>query len=165
MIRACFAAAAMFSVCGFGIAQVPQPAIAQLNAAKYPPIALAARVEGEVVLRVQLGPDAMAADVTVESGPPMLREAAIESAKQSLYHADGESSQGGFRLIYRFVLKVPEQCGDGQDKTYPRVQHDGNIVTITAQSAAPCDYGVVEATIHVRSAKCLYLWRCGTKGP
>src|SRR5580698_9034843 len=60
---------------GFTISKLP-PAI-------YPPIALAAHVSGDVVLKIALRPDDVIDSVEVVSGPPMLRQTAIESIKQA----------------------------------------------------------------------------------
>ena len=48
----------------------------------YPPIAKAARVQGTVVLQVEVGSTGKIASVKVVSGPPMLQQAAIDCLKQ-----------------------------------------------------------------------------------
>jgi protein TonB len=51
-------------------------------APQYPPIAVAARVSGEVVVRVSIGPDGTVLKAEVVSGPEMLRISAIQTAKK-----------------------------------------------------------------------------------
>jgi TonB family protein len=134
--------------------------ITRLPPAVYPPIALAAHVSGDVVLNITLRPDGAIDSVEVTNGPPMLRQAAIESIKQARFECvicSGASK--AFQINYRFDLGPSITCGS-PDSTYPRVTHLANIVTIAAQPFGTCDpTGTVES-IRVRSAKCLFLWKC-----
>ena len=50
-----------------------QAEIANAHHVTYPPIATAARVSGEVILKVHLRADGLPSDVSVVSGPQMLR--------------------------------------------------------------------------------------------
>jgi protein TonB len=52
----------------------------------YPPIAKAARVQGTVVLAVEVGNTGKIASVKVISGPPMLQQAAIDCLKLWTFH-------------------------------------------------------------------------------
>ena len=143
--------------------QEQQLAVVKLGAAVYPPMAVAARVYGEVILNVTLTSDGSANVVTAESGPPMLRQAAINSATRSQFEANLENRTGGFRLVYRFALDQTTKCE--HDDSYPRVKHEANVVTITEQNVPICDPGAVIERVRFRSAKCLYLWKCGSKTP
>ena len=71
------------------LAQLPssdaQLTFVRLQAPAYPPIAMAARVWGDVILSVTLATDGTAESVTVDSGPQMLRQAAVDSAKGSRF--------------------------------------------------------------------------------
>src|SRR5438270_9197196 len=51
----------------------------------YSPIARTANVSGDVRVLVSVGRDGTVASATALSGPPMLREAALESAQQSIF--------------------------------------------------------------------------------
>ena len=135
-------------------------AVVKLEGAVYPPMAVAARVSGEVVLHVILASDGSTNGVTVESGPPMLRQAAINSATRSQFQANLENRTGGFRLVYRFVLDQTTKCE--HDVSYPRLTHETNVVTITEQNIPTCDPSAVIERVRVRSAKCLYFWKCGS---
>ncbi|MGB6193246.1 MAG: energy transducer TonB, partial [Terracidiphilus sp.] len=137
--------------------------IANLATPKYPPLALAARVTGDVSLDVRLASDGSTRVVTVDSGPPALRQAAVDSAARSQFQADPESLTSSHRLVYRFVLDETTKCE--HDDSYPRVKHEANLVIVTEQNIPMCDYGVVYSTIRFRSARCLYLWKCGSKTP
>ena len=52
----------------------------------YPPIAKAARVQGAVVLDIEVGTKGNVESMKVASGPPMLQQAAIDCLKQWTFH-------------------------------------------------------------------------------
>ncbi len=134
---------------GFAISKLP-PTI-------YPPIALAAHVSGDVTLMIALRGDGTLDSVEVVSGPPMLRQAAVDSAKQTQFKCvtcDGAITT--FQLIYRFDLGPSITC-DPPDSSYPRVTQSANIVMIAAQPFGTCD----PMATRVRSARCFFLWKCG----
>jgi len=127
----------------------------------YPPIALAARVEGEVHLRTTLLDDGTPGDIKVLEGPQMLRQAAVDNAKGSKFRlAEGSDAEGFYDLTYRFKM-VFLDCDQAPDSGgFPHIQYGSNLITITAQAVPICDPA---ADLRVRSIKCLYLWRCGLK--
>jgi hypothetical protein len=98
-------------------------------------MALAARVWDDVILNVTLASDGSANAVTVESGPPMLIEGAINCATRSQFQANLENRTGRYQLVYRFVLDQTTKCE--HDDSYPRVKHEANLVTITEQKRRP----------------------------
>jgi protein TonB len=51
----------------------------------YPELARVARIEGHVVLECTIGPEGRIVEVTILSGPPLLRTAAAEAVRQWLY--------------------------------------------------------------------------------
>jgi hypothetical protein len=140
----------------------PRVEIAEAFHVSYPPIALAAHVEGEVTLVVELRGDGTVRDVTVESGPPMLRAASIEGAQKNSYTCRAcAQSSAKVRLTYSFKLGPAITCeekGPGADSSYPRFTHWGDTITIEAQPWGTCDYA---ARLRRRSVRCLFLWRCG----
>jgi TonB family protein len=138
-----------------------QASIVRLPTASYPAMALAAHVWGPVELSIAVRPDGTVASVEVIGGPPMLRDAAVESAKQTQFKCAGCAvSEKHFRVVYRYELAEPYYC-DPPDKSYPRISQSAGVVTITGQPAGTCDpMGSVER-VRVRSAKCLYRWKCG----
>lgn len=52
---------------------------------EYPAEAIASRVTGEVTVRVVVGPDGNVIDARVVSGPPLLREAALDAVGRWRY--------------------------------------------------------------------------------
>ena len=155
---------ALLWTCVSLLAQDSQPTlkVTKLGKLTYPPIAVAARVSGEVRLQVKLSPDGIASEVTVKSGPQMLRQAALESATQTRFEPFSEGSSSGTRLlIYRFDLEFAKECDAGRDSSYPRIKYEGNVISVAEQPFPTCD---PSTTIEkVRGIKCLYLWKCSSK--
>ena len=76
-------------------------------APQYPPEAGRARIEGAVVLMAVIGKDGSVQDVRVESGLPMLAQAAIDAVKQWRYRPyllNGEPVEVDSRITINFTL-------------------------------------------------------------
>jgi periplasmic protein TonB len=76
-------------------------------APKYPPEAGHARIEGTVVLLAVIGKDGTVEDVRVESGLPVLAQAAIEAVKQWRYRPyllNGEPVEVNSQITINFTL-------------------------------------------------------------
>jgi protein TonB len=74
---------------------------------QYPPEAGRARLEGTVVLMALIGQDGSVKDVRVESGLPILAQAAIDAVKQWRYKPyliDGEPVEVDSRITINFTL-------------------------------------------------------------
>jgi len=74
---------------------------------QYPPEAGRARLEGAVVLMAVIGQDGTVKDVRVESGLPILAQAAIDAVKQWRYKPyliDGEPVEVDSRITINFTL-------------------------------------------------------------
>ena len=74
---------------------------------QYPPEAGRARIEGTVVLMAVIGTDGSVKDVRVESGLPILAQAAIDAVKQwryKPYMVDGEPVEVDSRITINFTL-------------------------------------------------------------
>jgi hypothetical protein len=150
------AEAVLVSVLAQSPAAAPSLKAISLAPPAYPIIALAARVSGEVDLKIILLDDGTPADVQIVSGPPMLRQVAIDSAKSSKFQFDG--AEGSYRLAYKFALEF-SGCNTKPYSVDPTFQYNSNTVTVTGTAPTICD----PAITHVRALKCLYLWRCGAK--
>lgn len=130
----------------------------------YPPIAIAARVSGDVDLKISLLSDGTPGAVQVESGPQMLKQAAVDSARRSAFRlASGDQAQQSYQLVYRFTLDKAPACNRERDKSYPHIHYDSNTITISEQPTPECDPGPWDPAgerVRVRSIRCLYLWKC-----
>lgn len=76
-------------------------------APQYPPEAGRARIEGTVVLMAVIGADGSVKDVRVESGLPILAQAAMDAVKQWRYRPyllDGEPVEVDSRITINFTL-------------------------------------------------------------
>ena len=74
---------------------------------QYPPEAGRARLEGPVVLMAVIGQDGSVKDVRVESGLPILAQAAIDAVRQWRYKPyliDGEPVEVDSRITINFTL-------------------------------------------------------------
>ncbi|MGB6247937.1 MAG: TonB family protein [Terriglobales bacterium] len=78
-------------------------------APQYPPEAGRARIEGTVVLMAVIGTDGTVKDVRIESGLPILAQAAIDAVKQwryKPYMIDGEPVEVDSRITINFTLSA-----------------------------------------------------------
>jgi TonB family protein len=148
---------------------------------EYPPLARTAGISGDVTLKVIVHHDGTVYSVMLVSGHPMLSPAAVESARQSTFECVGcgTSNTVGF-FTYSFDPNRQEAdpdpccCTDYPGKPLqnnprtPAVSQSGNHITIKASPicmcpnpTCPCNVAWVRAQSRYRSAKCLYLWKCG----
>ena len=78
-------------------------------APQYPPEAGRARIEGAVVLLATIGTDGSVKDVRIESGLPILAQAAIDAVRQWRYKPyliDGEPVEVDSRITINFTLSA-----------------------------------------------------------
>ncbi|MBI2682456.1 MAG: energy transducer TonB [Acidobacteriales bacterium] len=89
--------------------------VSQYELPKYPPIARAARVQGEVRLALSFLGDGSFEKVEVVSGPPMLRQAAIDMVQKWRFVcmdcSYGESFQHSVIVMFGFLN--PKECDHG----------------------------------------------------
>jgi TonB family protein len=107
-----------FSVCQAQTA-IPNP----LPELRYPPIARAAHVQGDVVVSFRQTPEGGTADVKPISGPPMLQGAAVENVKAWRFVAAAETSKQVNKVTFHFQLDPPDDGYDSQQST--KVELDG----------------------------------------
>jgi TonB family protein len=135
--------------------------LTKLAQVSYPPVARQARIHGDVQITVGVRRDGSVESVSLTSGHAILGRAALQSAQNSEYEcrrcSDAVTSCS---LVYTFQLEDP---APGQSRAIPITQL-GNHVTVTDESPTMT---VVNAdppsTFFRRSAKCLYLWKCGLR--
>ena len=114
--------------------QEPLVKITKLSPPVYPPLTREAHIAGDVVVRLLIGQDGTVKSAAVVSGHPRLKQAALDSAKNSEFECEGCGISGAsYLLTYTFGFYPDGGCG-------------GHL-----EARAP------------RSGKCLYLWRCGTR--
>lgn len=139
--------------------------LSKLSAPEYPPMAQAARVAGDVELKLEIRQDGSIGSAAVVSGPPMLRQAAVDSAKRSQFECRScVQAVTPFSLKYSYQIvprDAPEDCNGIQAVPNPPAKVDilRHEVKVFAWEKWKCDPEVT--SVPVRSVKCLYLWRCG----
>jgi TonB-like protein len=138
--------------------------LVKLSEPVYPTISRTAHVSGDIVVMLGVHQDGSIEFAEVISGPPLLREAALQSARQSQFEcrkcSDGITP---YQMVYTFQLNNSCDCDadSKQGQPPPGVTQSENHVTLVAQSACLCDPSA--EIVKVRSAKCLYLWKCGVR--
>jgi len=110
---------ALFSVC-HGQTAIPD----RLPELKYPPIARAANVQGDVIVSFRQTPDGSTVDVTPISGPAMLQGVAVENVKAWHFATPEEPAGQPYKAVFHFQLNPP---ADGFDDDQPttKVELDG----------------------------------------
>jgi TonB family protein len=81
---------------------------------KYPPIARAAKLQGDVVVRFQLTPEGRATDVKSMSDPAMLQGVAVKNAMGWRFKPKAELPERSYKVTFQFRLDPPD---DGQPVT------------------------------------------------
>lgn len=141
--------------------------LVRLSKPVYPPLARQANIWGDVKVAVTVGPDGTA-ESAVESGHPMLKQAALDSATQSHFECRMCSAPLSYTLVYEFkqiegsdccsafsapvTIKQEPQSTDERGRPQTRI-------TLAAEHVCLCDPPST-LTMKVRSIKCLYLWKC-----
>jgi len=108
--------------------------------------------------------DGSVESATFVSGHPLLTQGALDSAQRSRFQCAGCSEAvTSYALKYKFQITsrgYPKDCYDPTEKQPPaEVDLSRHEVTVSAWVLGICD----PAVLRVRAAKCLYLWRCGSR--
>lgn len=144
--------------------------VAKAPTLTYPAVARMAHVVGDVALFVRIRNDGSVESVIVRSGPPLLRQAAVDNARASQFDCRGCSEPvAQYFLVYTFQLTdAADPCavtkstvGNNPRIAYPRVMRSPGHVMVIDETGYCDDIG--ETRKRVRAAKCLYLWRCGSR--
>jgi hypothetical protein len=145
------------------------PALTKLFPPVYPSLALAAHIWGNVDLMLNVRQDGSVESARIISGHPLLRQAALDSAQQSQFECrDCKEAVTPYQLAYTFQLGETSYCttknvvpNNQAGEFHPKVSQSQNQVTIVDNPVGTCD---MPAEIRgVRSAKCMYLWRCSSR--
>ncbi len=140
--------------------------LVKLSDPVYPPLALQARITGEVRVALTISEDGTIASAVVEDGHPMLAKAALDSAKHSQFACRMCGAEESYSLVYTFKLVEVEDCCAGPETTPPKIetvaQHAG-ISQVLVAAAPRCICDPTATIVKVRSIKCLYLWKCSTR--
>jgi len=131
--------------------------IVNLFEPRYPPLALTANVFGDVDLKLGIRKDGSVESAVVLSGHPLLRDAALNSARQSRFDCTACRDEVTFySMVYSFQLVAGPDfpCSE----SHFRIVRSENRVTLIGEPRVVDPYF---ATFRVHSLKCIYLWKCG----
>lgn len=112
---------ALFSAC-HGQTVIPE----RLPELKYPPIARAARVQGDVVVSFLQTPAGGTADVRPISGPPLLQDIVVENVKAWRFAAMAKGADQVRQVTFHFRLDPPEGGYDSDGQPATKVELDGS---------------------------------------
>ncbi len=106
----------------------------------YPPIAKAAHVTGNVVLLVELAPDGRVSKLTADTGPSMLRGAAVEAVKGWTFRpflSHGGKAAVATKLTIPFTLGPPATAAEDSTASafFPLSDKCHTLVTARADPA------------------------------
>jgi TonB family protein len=147
----------------------PRAALVNLHSPFFPPLANQARIAGRVELKLTIQEDGTVESVTVVDGHPLLRSAALESVAKSQFECSGCTHSVTYSLLYLFVpgKLLPEGCTAGtpdsnslKQSREAQTSYSDNRVTVIGPPLAMCPGPPHKAPSKVRSATCLYLWKC-----
>ena len=140
---------------------------AKLSRPVYPLLARRTWVRGDVNLLLQIRRDGSVESAVIVSGHPLLQQAALESAQQSQFECRGcTEAVTPYSLVYTFQL-FGTDCHATTNGLSSNVEQDAKPRAQVSQShnhvSVLDEGGICEGvfTHKVRSAKCLYLWKCG----
>jgi Gram-negative bacterial TonB protein C-terminal len=142
-------------------------ALSKLSAPVYPRVAQNAHIQGDVDLTVRVRSDGSLESVVLVSGHAMLRQNSIDSAQRSQFECvDCVEAVTSYALRYKFQISPrdpPRDCNASAEPQPPSPEVDPvrHQVTVFAWELWTCDPTASTTYVRVRSAKCLYLWRCG----
>ena len=145
--------------------------LAALSNPTFSPLARQANVEGEVIVEVTVRPDG-STEATAVKGHPLLKQAALDSAMQSRFECRMCSAPLSYTLVYSFKRTSVGSCCNGrgtpvkveqEPRSYDEEGRPQSRVTISAEKICLCDPSFT-LTKKARSLKCLYLWKCSTRG-
>ena len=119
----------------------------------------------EIALRIRQDGSVESAEVV--SGPPLLKAAALDSARQSKFEChECREALTPNSILYTFGYRTTQDCCQSQESSAATEQGAGitqsqSHITILTEPFCTCDPRA--DVIKVRSFKCLFLWHCGKR--
>ena len=134
--------------------------VTMLATPKYPEAARMANIFGEIKVTASIRKDG-SVESAEATGPPLLKQAALESVQKSTFKCRGCTEAATRHLLtFSFELKDGGNCCSAWSRPAEVTQSQDRIV-IAAARGCICDAAFTTSR-KVRSLKCLYLWRCGS---
>jgi TonB family protein len=98
---------------------LPDPIWVDAQLPRYPPLAVQARIEGEVKVTFQLSPDGKPVEVKAVSGHPMLRDATVKNVQSWRF----EMPKGLFRTTWAYETVFVYRMSGKEVDDISQVQH------------------------------------------
>lgn len=141
--------------------------LTRLSPPVYSAVALTARITGDIDITLSIRRDGSVDSTVAISGPELLYQAALNSAKQTQFKCDDCTEElNQYHLFYSFRIdSSPDACKGANACNTPslverpsEVTQVENHITLIAHPSPVC---ICDYFRKVRSLKCLYLWKCG----
>lgn len=119
-------------VTSFDVCQAQTVVPDSLPELKYPQLARAANIQGDVVVSFRKRADGQTVDVTPISGHPMLQGIAVENVKAWLFQPKTEVAGQAYKVTFHFQLNPPDDgYNDGQPATKVMIDGGGQVQVIS----------------------------------
>jgi TonB family protein len=120
------------------VAQQPSVSVRAAVAPFYPPIAVAARIGGDVVVRVEIGINGAVVHAEVASGPKPLQQSAIEAAEKWKFEKTSRANSIRISLIkFSYALLSEDDKEESETVFLPP-----DVVVLKCRPAKPTvNYG------------------------
>lgn len=114
-----------------GICQAQAVKPLSLPELKYPPIAKAARVQGDTVVSFRVTAEGKTVDVVPVSGPMMLQGAAVDNVRAWRFDPKAEIPEQPYKVTFHFLLTPPQDgYNDSQAVTRASLDEAGQVQVI-----------------------------------
>jgi hypothetical protein len=124
---------------------------------RYPPLAWTANVFGDVHLKLGIRKDGTVESAVALSGHPLLRDAALNSARLSRFDcADCHDDVTFYSMVYSFQLVAGPDFPCSESRL--RILRSESHVTLIGEPRVVHPYFAI---FRVHSLRCMYLWKCG----
>ncbi len=127
-VAVCFPAVQAKAQTQAGTGTTPETGVVltKLSPPIYPPLARQARITGDVKVQVEVREDGNIGSAEVVSGHPILKQAALDSARKSTFACGGCSEAlTSYLLTYAFEIRTDGDCCSESDSS-PKVSWSGN---------------------------------------
>jgi len=125
----------------------------------YPPAARQAKISGDVTIQLGLRQDGSIESAETLAGNPILAQVTLESARKLQFDCRRCSEAvTPYLLIYTFALG---DCGTDRPTPAPDLPTARGQTHIRVLGCT--NLVIVDPALRIRSAKCLYLWKCGLR--
>jgi TonB family protein len=134
--------------------------LAKLSPPQYPDIARRTRISGDVELNLGIRKDGSIESAVVVRGHELLNSAALDIAQKSVYECRNcRDAVNPYSMVFSFQFGKL-RCSPPDKPGHMQVTQLQNHIMITLERQLTVSGDPFSDAKPVRSAKCLYLWRC-----